>query len=112
MKITRVKIEKDCHEDKSLAVFSIVFDDELRVNSVKLYKTTDYYLVMPSKQDIYQRVKELNSEEVRVPDKTEKNKSFEEFFFPLDSTLYKKMLNILVSCYEKHKKLGTISFRF
>lgn len=113
VKITRVLFEKEDKNDKSLAVCSIIFDDSLKLNGIKLYKSEEkgYYLVLPSKQDDYREVQELNPDvKLNVPVNKDPKKQYEEFFFPLDSLLYKSMLRTVTYCFEKFKEEGRLSF--
>lgn len=112
MKITRVIFEKEDKKDKSLAVCSIVIEDSLKLNKIRLFKRDgEFYLVLPSKQDVYTEVKDLNSNNIKLPKCENKEKPYEEFFFPLESKLYKVMLTTIVSCFSKFKEEGIQSFR-
>lgn len=114
MKITRIIFEDNDIKDKSLAVCSIVLDDSLRLNEIRLYRNNKgYYLVLPSRQDIYQEVQEMNSKSnIELPKNEKEGKEYEEFFFPLENSLYKVMLSTVVECFSKRKENGTKSFRF
>lgn len=114
MKITRIIFEDNDIKDKSLAVCSIVLDDSLRLNEIRLYKNNKgFYLVLPSRQDIYQEVQKVNSKNIiELPKKEKEDKPYEEFFFPLENSLYKAMLATVVDCFSKRKENGTKSFRF
>ena len=95
---------------KALAVCDIVFDDSLKVVGVRLYKnSTGYYLVFPSKQDIYQNVQQVNAGvSVVLPEVSEskRKKEYEEFFYPMNSAFYGEILNEVVSGYELNKNKG------
>lgn len=109
MEVTRVVFySKEWHK-KSLASCSVVIDDELRLNDISLFKNqSGYFLILPSKQDIYQEVEALNSGvDIEFPknslEGTNSKKKYEEFFHPLKGGLYKKILDAIVAEYEKSK---------
>lgn len=115
MNITKVIFEKSDIREKSLAVCSIVFEDSLKLNKIKLYRNNvkGFYLVLPSKQDVYQEVQNLNiGKNVILPIKEEGEREYEEFFFPVESELYKTMLSTVVQCFPKFRDKGVLVFKF
>lgn len=105
MKVTKV-VFKDSSNSKALAVCDVILDDCLRLKDISLYHNKDgYYLVMPSRQDVYQSVTKLNKDiEIKYP-KSE-NKEYEEFFHPLSSDLYRELLSNVKMGYKFRKKSG------
>lgn len=109
MEVTRVIFYSREGHKKSLALCSVVIDDELRLNDISLYKgAAGYFLILPSKQDIYQEVEAINrGVSIKFPknslEGTNSRKKYEEFFHPLKGGLYKKILEAIVAEYEKSK---------
>ena len=121
MEVTRIIYEKpDTGRGVAcpVAQCSIIFDDVLKCSGIRLYKKQEdssYYLVFPSKQDIYQEIKELNKDvelifpivSCKVPNL--KRKKYEEFFNPVSSEYYEKLLDLVVKGYdiwiESNKKI-------
>lgn len=107
MDVTRVVFYGKDRNKKALAACSVVLDDELRLNDILLFKgEKGYFLILPSRQDVYQEVQKLNGDiEVVFPkntlDGTNSKKKYEEFFHPLKGGLYKNILNAVVTEYEK-----------
>lgn len=111
MKITKI-IYKDSAISKSLALCSVVLDDCLKLENISLYhsKEKGYYLVMPSKQDVYQNVEKCNKgKELKLP--KGENKKYEEFFHPLSADFYKELLSSVEIGYERYKKEGKICYK-
>jgi len=106
MKITRVVIEKHKDTDKSLAICSVVLDDCLKLSEIKLFRNSDgFYLCLPSKQDIYRELEEINSNVViKRPERAEiKGKMYEEFYNPVVSSFYKMLLDSITREYVRVK---------
>lgn len=109
MDISRVIFYSKDRCKKALAVCSVVLDDELRLNDILLFKNEKgYFLVLPSRQDVYQDVKRLNEGvEIKIPknalEGTDSKKKYEEFFHPVNGSLYKKLLAAIVEAYEKNQ---------
>lgn len=114
MNITKVSIESENDKGKALAICSVVLDNELKLTKIKLYynKEKGYYLVLPSKQDTYQEVQNLNKDlDISIPEgKCEKK--YDEYYFPVERSFYKNLLDVIVDCFFKSKKEGVKSFRF
>lgn len=111
MEITRVVFEKhgSC---KSLATCSVVLDDCLQLNNIRLYKNNknkEYYLVLPSKQDVYQEVKNKNK---GINLEVKKETGYEEFYHPVNPSFYKKLLVTVSECYSEFKTNKKFVFRF
>ena len=107
MNVTRVVFYAKKRDKKSLAVCSVILNDELRLNDLTLFKNENgYFLTLPSRQDVYQEVQALNpGVEVQFPKNsiigTKGKKKYEEFYHPLKGELYKQILDTVVSEYEK-----------
>lgn len=107
MEITRITFEKQDITDKSLAVCSIVLDDCLKLSNIKLFKnSTGFYLCLPSKQDVYQEVEEVNPcVVIKRPERNNRNgKNYEEFYNPVVSSFYKMLLDSITREYTALKK--------
>jgi len=114
MNITKIIFEEFSRKEKSLAVCSIIFEDSLKLNKIKLYKNNEkgFYLVLPSKQDIYQEIEGLNEgKNLILPTKKSTDRQYEEFFFPIESELYKKMLSTVLECFPIFREKGVLVFR-
>lgn len=118
MNITRI-VFIDVNSDSTrqyLATCSIVVEDCLKLTGIRLFRKTesesDYYLVFPSKQDVYKEVFKVNKDiEVNFPENTCKNgkgekKAYEEFFFPLNKGFYSYILEAIVEGYKACKDGG------
>lgn len=107
-KIVFIDVNSDCKR-QYLATCSIVVEDCLKLTGIRLFRKADsddeYYLVFPSKQDIYKEVSKLNEDkDVVFPENTCKNgkgekKAYEEFFFPLNKKFYSYILKSIVDGY-------------
>lgn len=115
MNITRI-VFIDINTDSSrqyLATCSIVLEDCLKLTGIRLFRKTgsesEYYLVFPSKQDVYREVSKVNKDiEVKFPENTYKNgkgekKMYEEFFFPLNKKFYSYILEVILEGYNECK---------
>lgn len=121
MKVTRIKYSKQIPDNKALTTCSVVLDDCLMLDGIRLFhsKSKGYYLVLPSKQDVYQEVVALNKDvELSIPkgktqqeEKKQNGKSYEEYFYPLKSELYKEMLECIIDGYEWCKENRVWSYR-
>ena len=108
MRVSKVIYKENNDVNKALAVCDIVFDGVFRCCNVCLYKGGEkgYYLVFPSKQDIYQSIKHYNGglDFKEPPDQfssKNKGKTREEYFFPTNSDFYHEILNEVILGYEK-----------
>ena len=100
-------------KDKSLAICSIVFEDCLKLNNIRLFKNKKgYYLVLPSKQDVYQEMQDLNNNNIIIPQCERKEKQYDEFFFPLENELYELMLNTILNCFNQMGEKSVKSFKY
>lgn len=118
MKVTKVVFEKPNAINKSLALCSVILDDCLKLSNINLYKNEKgYYLVLPSRQIIYQELEGLNPDvDITYPknheeDSSTKKKVYEEFFYPVESFLYKDILNAVEEGYAHYKHRGKWSYR-
>lgn len=112
MYITKIIFEDKDREDKSLAICSIILDDSLKLNKIRLFykPCKGYYLVLPSKQDVFQEIQSLNEDtEILLP---KSEKPYEEFFFPVRNSLYQGILEEVVRCFKEYKSSGKRSFKF
>lgn len=104
MKITRVNF-KEKNNNGSLATCSVVLDDCLMLSEISLYKgDKGYYLILPSKQDVYKSIKDLNkgiSIEYPVNSKNCEGgkKVYEEFFHPVTNSFYNELLSEILVGY-------------
>lgn len=104
MNITRIKGGKG--KNGALLTCTVVLDDCLMLTGVKLYKgEKGYFLVFPSRQDVYKSVSDLNEGvSIKYPTNTsgfdEKGKCFEEFFHPVKSEFYTALLEKVVGVFE------------
>ncbi len=117
MKVSRVifqDVEK--HKGSFLATCSVVLDEQLKLNEIRLYKGRDNknYLVLPSKQDICREILDLNKDiDIRTPVNCTdlKNVKYNEYFHPVDSFLYRELLDAIVKGYKNFIDTGKISYR-
>lgn len=109
MKVTRVIIKPTKTGDRILAHCAVVLDDALRLDSIELRESeeTGMYLTLPSKQGIYKEIISLNhGTQVNLPrnrrtvNSNPNRKHFEEFYYPVDSSFYKELLNEIVTAYK------------
>lgn len=105
--------EAELREKKAVAICDIVLDSKLKLRDVRLYrKEGKYFLVFPSKQDLYKKIQQMNPNiELNLPlpkDGGVENSKFEEFFFPVDSAFYAQLLEIVVDGYTS---LGSINIK-
>lgn len=117
MKVTKI-VFNDYKKDstKPKAVCSVILDDCLKLNGVRLYHgDKGYYLVFPSCEDIYQKVEGLNPKlEIVFPKcvyvEESKKKSYEEFYHPLSSSFYRSILSYVVEAYDNLKETGNHAY--
>lgn len=115
MIITRVLFKKPVGSTiKSLAICDIVLGDCLRVADIRLFKNEDgYYLVFPSKQDVYQNISMLNPDlEIQYPTAVSgcSKGKYEEFYHPVSTEFYEKLLSVVVDGYKLYKKNGSWNY--
>lgn len=118
MKITRVIFYNEgCNRGRLLATCSVVLDECLKLNNIKMYKnakTNEEYLILPSKQDIYNRLKKLNPNiNIDFGENTSdlENCKYEEYFHPVECYMYRELLDIIRKGYEVYMKTGKNSYR-
>lgn len=105
MKVTRI-IFNVGKLGKSLANCGVVLDDSIMLSDISLHKGKDcYYLIFPSKQDVYKSVRDLNEGvSIKYPvnsrEGKEDSKKFEEFFHPVSNEFYKSLLDTILIGYE------------
>ena len=103
MKITRVIYYDWFINEKILIKCSIIFEDCLKLNDIRLGKNDKgYFLILPSKQDIYNIVSKLNDGRYVEFPKNELSKQYEEFYHPLNRDFYLYMLNTVVEGYDRN----------
>lgn len=105
--------EAELREKKAVAICDIVLDSKLKLRDVRLYrKEGKYFLVFPSKQDLYKKIQQMNPGlKLNLPlprNSGVENGKFEEFFFPVDSAFYAQLLEIVVDGYSS---LGSINIK-
>lgn len=112
MRVTKIRYSRGI---SYLAMCSIVIDDCLRLNEVRLYKSkteaSGYNLVFPSKQDVYRDVKKMNGDsEIVLPKnnraKRDPKKQYEEFFHPLTNEAYSIILREVIKGYESDSTMS------
>lgn len=117
MKVSRVILQDvDKHKGSFLATCSIVLDEQLKLNEIRLYKNREgkEYLVLPSKQDICKEILDMNKgNDIRTPVNCTdlKNCDYNEYFHPVDSFLYRELLEAVVSGYKSFLETGKSSYR-
>lgn len=118
MKISRVIFyEEKCNHGSLLATCSVVLDECIKLNDIRLYKnkkTDKEYLVLPSKQDVYKRVEEVNpGKSIVFPegDSAFRKKKYDEFFHPVECYMYVEMLECIKAGYDYYMKTGKVSYR-
>lgn len=116
MNITRV-VYGNCSNKKGsyLVCCSVVLDDCLRLNDIRLFKDDirGYFLVLPNKSDIYKEVIAYNKKcdrRIEVPE-CGTQKHFRELYHPVDSDFYNRLLNTIVDGYNSMIKTGRVSYR-
>lgn len=103
MNISKVYFRSDVNS-KALAVCDVVLDDCLKLTGIRLYvKNDSYFLVFPSKQDLYREVELLNEGSSLVLPQSRKvgtsKNQYEELFYPVDSAFYRYMLGVILDGY-------------
>lgn len=114
MKVTRVIYNSGKVNKGTLLTFcSVILDDCLQMTGISLHSGKDgYYLIFPSKQDVYKSVSDLNEGvSIEYPpnlrkssDDSDKRKDFEEFFHPVSKEFYIELLNTILDGYTLHKE--------
>lgn len=117
MKVTRVIVhENKARRGKPLLLCSVVLDDCLMISDIRLFSgEKGYYLCLPSKQDVFREVQDLNGAvELELPSsrcEEDGNKKYEEFYHPVDSEFYRELLGVVVGAYDLWKDTGRVSLR-
>ena len=116
MKVSRiVYAEKDGNH--CCACCSVVLDDCLKLTGIMLCKKSEgYYLILPSKQDIYKTIKELNdSVSIKYPVNLRENrdsdsKKYEDFYYPVTKDFYNYLLEVIIDGYNNclNKETGKL----
>lgn len=108
MKITGVYVESNPNS-KALATYSVVIENCLKLSNISLYRNEKgYYLTFPSKQDVYNSIKDGNSKtNIAYPTSTQTDKQgnvkkYEEFFYPINCSFYESVLGAIVGKYEAY----------
>lgn len=108
MVVTRVVYNKAVGS-KSLAVCDVVLDNSLKLSGIGLRKGNDgYFLIFPSKQDVYNSIKTLNEGIfIQYPNNSKgcsnsenRSKNYEEFYHPVTNVFYTSLLKEVVNGYE------------
>lgn len=111
MKVTRVVYNKSIGS-KSLAICDVILDNSLKLSGIGLRKgEKGYFLIFPSKQDIYNNIKLLNEGVfIQYPKNTKgcvssenKSNSYEEFYNPVTNAFYNSLLKEIVQGYESNE---------
>lgn len=112
MKVTKVMLYTRRKAPHILTFCSVVMDDSLKLNDIQLCVKGDgeRFLILPSRQDIYEHVGKLNREsgvDVVLPEinsvtvSTNDKKKYEEFFHPVSADLYRNILNACSTAYDE-----------
>lgn len=112
MKATQVNF-KGTKQTKALAVVSIVLDNCLKLDHIRLYRKPEgkYYLVFPSVQDVSQQLQKNNPNVViKCPKREKCEKKWDEFYFPMKSEFYEYLLEVVLDGYKVYRKEGKRSF--
>lgn len=110
MDITSIKPQQKING--ALITCNVVLDDCLLLSGLNLYKgSKGYFLVFPSKQDIYKSVNDMNEGvSIKYPAGESKHikngKCYDEFFHPVDSEFYETLLKRVVELFESMKGIG------
>ena len=111
MKVSKVLYKSNKNSNKALAVCDIILSECLKLEGICLYKNekSGYFLVFPSKQDLYKEIEGMNpGVEIAFPPVsnscTNRDKKYEEFFYPMSSDFYKELLSIVVDGYNYSKE--------
>ena len=117
MKVSKVLYKSNKNSNKALAMCDIVISECLRLEDVCLYKNekSGYFLVFPSRQDIYKEIEQLNQgvKLVFPPISnacSSREKKYEEFFYPMSNVFYRELLAIVVDGYEIMRDSGKNSY--
>lgn len=112
MKVTRVILRKETSgNNRPLAICSVVLDDSLMLSGICLYKGSEgYYLILPSKQDVYQTISSMNEGiSIKYPpnyrenyENCKDNKKYEEYYHPVTKELYNNLLMVITKGYEMY----------
>lgn len=110
MKVTRVIFNNDISVNSgSLTLCDVVLDDCLKLSEIGLRRGKEgYYLILPSKQDVYKSISDLNEGvSIKYPpnlkkkgENSDKSKDFEEFFHPVSKDFYLVLLENIRRGYE------------
>lgn len=106
MKVTKVIVHKVLEGSSSQAICSAVLDDCLKLSDILLCKNDEgFFLILPSKQDVYKEVNTLNEGiSIKYPvNHREKCKRFEEFYHPVSRDFYIYLRDSIVDAYLKCK---------
>lgn len=90
-----------------LGSVDVFIEDCLRVRNVRLFASAikGYYLVFPSKQDLYSSIEKLNPDiqikfsEVQGGTDADGKRLYDEYFFPVNSEYYKYLLEVITDAY-------------
>ena len=109
MNITKITY-KDDNNAKAITLCDVVVEDTLKLVGIRLYKNSNgYFLVFPSKQDVYQDIEQMNEgKDIAIPQSevSDKKKEYEEFFYPMNSAFYGRILDAVVEGYQVSNKSG------
>jgi len=99
------------NKDGFMATCDIVLDDSIKLSYIKLFKKMScdddsYYLVFPSRQDIYKDIKLMNKEIGIVLPKNKReyfvkdiSRQYEEFYHPVKKSFYDMLLKVILKGY-------------
>lgn len=119
MKVSRVIFhENSLKKARPLAICSIILDDCLMISDIRLFHgAKGYYLVLPSKQDVFSEVQDMNKgNSLNLPEQKFKDaectqKKYDEFYHPVEREFYEELLNTVLEGYNEYIKDGRVSYR-
>lgn len=119
MKVTRVVVhENKAKKGKPLFLCSVILDDCLMLSDIRLYSgEKGYYLCLPSKQDVFREVRDMNPEthvvfpEIEYKDAECTCRKYDEFYHPVEQEFYYSLLDTVVYAYEVWEKTGRQSIK-
>jgi DNA-binding cell septation regulator SpoVG len=119
MKVTKVVVHKMFDNCAFQALCSVVVDDCLKLSDILLCKNEKgYFLIFPSKQDVYKEINSLNEGvSIKYPvnrrDKyNEGSKKYEEFFYPVSHSFYTFIRDCIIDAYNRCKETGDTKILF
>lgn len=124
MRVTKVMLYTRRKAPHILTFCSVIMDDSLKLNDIQLCEkgTGERFLILPSRQDIYDYIGKLNKESVAdivlpevnsatVSTNDKNNKKYEEFFHPVSADLYREILHACSTAYDELDGTDKVTWR-